>query len=105
MEYYSAIKKNEIMPFAATCVSGSVVSDSATPQIVARQASLSMGFSRQEYWSGLLSLLQGIFPIQALNQQLLGASPALAVRFFTTSTTWEVLFWETDISNNESKAG
>ena len=25
----------------------------ATPQTVARQAPLSMGFSRQEYWSGL----------------------------------------------------
>ena len=31
----------------------SLVFDSATPQTVARQAPLSMGFSRQEYWSGL----------------------------------------------------
>ena len=31
----------------------SVVSDSATPRTVAHQASLSMGFSRQEDWSGL----------------------------------------------------
>ena len=30
-----------------------VLSDSATPWTVARQAPLSMGFSRQEYWSGL----------------------------------------------------
>ena len=30
-----------------------VVTDSATPWTVACQASLSMGFSRQEYWSGL----------------------------------------------------
>ena len=30
-----------------------VVSDSATPWTKARQAPLSMGFSRQEYWSGL----------------------------------------------------
>ena len=30
-----------------------VMSDSATPWTVARQAPLSMGFSRQEYWSGL----------------------------------------------------
>ena len=29
------------------------VSDSATPRTVARQAPLSMGFSRQEYWSGV----------------------------------------------------
>ena len=31
----------------------SVMSDSATLWTVAHQASLSMGFSRQEYWSGL----------------------------------------------------
>ena len=31
----------------------SVVSDSVTPWTVARQAPLSMGFSRQEYGSGL----------------------------------------------------
>ena len=31
---------------------------------VTHQAPLSMGFSRQEYWSGLHALLQGIFPTQ-----------------------------------------
>ena len=30
-----------------------------------------MGFSRQEYWSGCHSLLQGIFPTQGLNPGLL----------------------------------
>ena len=30
-----------------------VVSDSVTPRTVARQAPWSMGFSRQEYWTGL----------------------------------------------------
>ena len=35
-------------------VSRSVVSDShATPRTLALQAPLSMGFSRQEYWSGM----------------------------------------------------
>ena len=34
-------------------LSRSVVSDSATPWTVAHQAPLSMGFSRQEYWSWL----------------------------------------------------
>ena len=38
---------------SSTSVSHSVVSNSATPRTVARQAPLSMGFSRQEYWSGL----------------------------------------------------
>ena len=33
----------------------SAVSDSATPWSVAHQAPLSVEFSRQEYWSGLLS--------------------------------------------------
>ena len=34
-------------------LSGSVMSDSETPWTIAHQAPLSMGFSRQEYWSGL----------------------------------------------------
>ena len=34
-------------------VSHTVVSNSATPWTVAHQVSLSMGFSGQEYWSGL----------------------------------------------------
>ena len=42
-----------------------------TPWTVAHQAPLSMGFSRQEYWSGLHGLLQGIFPTQGLNPGLL----------------------------------
>ena len=38
---------------------------------VACQASLSMGFSRQEHWSGLGFLLQGIFPTQGQNSHLI----------------------------------
>ena len=38
---------------AKTCGSCSAVSESVTLWTVARQAPLSMGFSRQEYWSGL----------------------------------------------------
>ena len=42
------------MPAIHVCVlSASVVSDSATLWTAARQAPLSMGFFRQEYWSGL----------------------------------------------------
>ena len=37
----------------------SAVSDSATPWAAAHQAPPSMGFSRQEYWSGLLFLSPG----------------------------------------------
>ena len=57
---------------------------------VARLAPLSMGFSRQECWSGCHALLQGTFPTQGSNPHLL-MSPELAGRFFTTSTTWEAL--------------
>ena len=39
----------------------------ATTWTVARQAPLSMGFSRQEYWSGLSCPPQGIFLTQGLN--------------------------------------
>ena len=39
--------------FVCVCFSHSVVSDSETTWIVAHQAPLSMGFSRQEYWSRL----------------------------------------------------
>ena len=50
---------------ALLLISHSVVSDSfATSWIAAYQATLSMGFSRQECGSGLPFLLQGIFPTQ-----------------------------------------
>ena len=35
------------------CYVASVMLDSATPRSVAHQAPLTIGFSRQEYWSGL----------------------------------------------------
>ena len=35
------------------CYVASIVFDSTTPRTVARQAPLTIGFSRQEYWSGL----------------------------------------------------
>ena len=57
--------------WGAVCVYvHSVVPDSATPWI-ARQASLSIGFSRQEYWSGLLLPTQGALLTQGSNLRLL----------------------------------
>ena len=47
------------------------MSDSVTLWTVAHQAPLSMGFSRQEYWSRCHALLQGIFSTQGLNLCLL----------------------------------
>ena len=43
----------------------------ATPRTVACQAHLFIGFPRQEYGMGCHSFLQGIFPIQGLNQGLM----------------------------------
>ena len=57
---------------------------------VARQAPLSMGFSRQEYWSELLCPLPGDLPNSGIKPASL-MSPALAGRFFTTTATWEAL--------------
>ena len=54
------------------------------------QALLSMEFSRQEYWSGLPFPPPGNLPDPGIKPTSL-ASPALAGRFFTSSTTWEAL--------------
>ena len=55
----------------------------ATPWTVAYQASLSMGFSRQEYWSGLPFPSPGDLPNPG-TEPLSPKSPALASRLFTT---------------------
>ena len=54
-------------------VSHSVISDSATPWTVAHQSHLSMEFSRQDYWSGLLSPSPGDLPNPGIEPR----SPAL----------------------------
>ena len=54
----------------------------ATPWSVACQSPLSMGFSRQENWSGTHFLLQGIFPAQGSNLGLLHCR--------------QTLYWESD---------
>ena len=55
-----------------------------TPWTVAHQAPLSMGFSRQEYWSGLLLPPPGDIPDLRIEPMSL-TSPAMAGTFFTTS--------------------
>ena len=57
---------------------------------VACQASLSMGFSRQERWNGLPCSSPGDLPNPRVTPGS-SMSPALAGGFFTTSTTWEAL--------------
>ena len=54
----------------------------ATPWTVACQAPLSMGFSRQEYWSGLPFPSPGDLPGPGMKP----ASPALGLGFFTTES-------------------
>ena len=51
-----------------------------TPWTVAYQALLSLGFSRQEYWSELPFPSPGVLP----DPRIKPASPALAGGFFTT---------------------
>ena len=60
----------------------------ATLWTVALQAPLSMGFPRQEYWSGLPFPYPGYLPDPGIKPTSL-MSPALAGGFFTPSSTWE----------------
>ena len=63
----------------------------ATPWTTACQGPLSMEFSRQEYWSGLLFPSPGDLPNPEIEPVSL-PSPALASGFFTTSAPWEAPF-------------
>ena len=58
----------------------------ATVWTVAHETPLSVGFSRQEYWSGLSCLPPG----GPLNDA--GIHCLLAGGFFSTSATWEALY-------------
>ena len=57
----------------------------ATPWTVTYQAPLSVGFSRQEYWSGLPFPSAGDLPSPGI-EPASPVSPALAGRFFTTES-------------------
>ena len=58
-----------------------------TPLTVACEASLSMGFSRQEYWGGLPSPPPGDLPDQGVKPK------SSAGCFFTHWATWETPLW------------
>ena len=64
-----------------------------TSWILARQAPLSMGFSRHEYWSGLPFPSPGDLPDPGTEPQPL-RFPELAGGFFTTNATWEGILHE-----------
>ena len=83
-----------------------------TPWTVARQAPLSMGFPRQEYWSGLLFPSLGDLIDPGIGPMF----PALAGRFFTakpvnskrlhfqTPSHWELGFSAWTLTGRQSSA-
>ena len=68
-----------------------------TQWVVVCQAPLSMGFSRQEYWSGLPCPLPGDLPNPEI-EPVSVRSLSLASEYFTTSATLIVQF-STDITH------
>ena len=60
----------------------------ATLWTIASQAPLSIGFSRQEYWSGLPCTAPGDLPNPGIEPTSL-SSPELISGFFTTSDAWD----------------
>ena len=60
----------------------------ATPWTEAHRAPLSVGFSRQEYWNGMLFPPPGDLPDPGIEPMSLTSS-ALAGGSFSTSATWE----------------
>ena len=76
-----------LLPFTLTCccclVTSIVADPFVAPWTVTHQDPLSMGFSRQEYWSGLPFPSPGDFPDPGIKPTSL-VYPALTGRFFTT---------------------
>ena len=66
------------------CAHAQSCTDSVTPWTVPPKAPLSMGFSRQEYWSELPFPSLGDLPNSGIKPASLVA-PALAGRFFTNT--------------------
>ena len=73
-----------------------------TPWTIAPQAPLSMGFSRQEYWSGLPLPSPRDLPDPGIEARSL-VSPALAGGFFTTRATWQAQYNMGHMENNRKK--
>ena len=71
----------------------------ATPWTVAYQVPLSMGFSRQEYWSGLPFPSPGDLSNPGIGPGSL-RTPALAGGFFTTRASWEAPESESEVAES-----
>ena len=80
----------ELHPFIVRAKSLQLCPTLCSPMDCSPQAPLSMGFSRQEYWSGLPCPLPGELPDSGI-EPTFPMSSALADGFFTTSATWEAL--------------
>ena len=81
-----------VLCFTVLCSVLSCVQLFVTLWTVAHQAPLLMGFSRQEYWSGLPFPSLGDLP----NQGIKPAPPALAGVFFTTKPPGKPLYFIID---------
>ena len=73
------------------------------PWSVTCQSPLSLGFPRQEYWSGLPFPPPGDLPNPVVEPHV--TSPALVGRFFTTSATWETTCDPMELSRPEYWSG
>ena len=71
------------------CMHAQLCPTLCNPIDYSHQAPLSMGFPRQEYWSGLLFPSPGDLPDPGIELVSL-MSPALAGRLITTRATWEI---------------
>ena len=66
----------------------------ATPWTIARQAPLFIGFSRQEYWNGLLCPPPGDLPNSGMEAPvccrgwLIGVSPNIRIKYIATAVKW-----------------
>ena len=83
MELYAFNNLPITYQYVCVCVlSRSVLSDSVIPWTVACQAPLSVGYSKQEYWSELECSPPEDLPDTGIKLKSF-VSPALAGRFFT----------------------
>ena len=73
----------------------------ATPWTVAHQAPPSMGFSRQEYWSGLPFPSPGDLPDPGIEPR----SPALQADALTCEPLKEVYYAKSTFSSNRPSGG
>ena len=82
--------KSDPRHYLSLLFSSSVRSNSTTPQTIAHQAPLSMGFLRQEYWSGVaISFFRG----SSRHRDRSWVS-CLAGGFFTNWATLGILAWK-----------